>query len=169
MTTGHSIGDDDELLRAGLTAALGVRRWVDEVASAAPFADLHELRSVASAAAADLSDREIEEALAHHPRIGERAVGEGTAQEFSRREQASADADDEELGARIAAGNAAYEARFDRVFLIRAAGRSRAEILAELDRRIELDHEAELQNVREQLLEIALLRLDQTFGEESLA
>ena len=37
------------------------------------------------------------------------------------------------------------------------------------DRRIELDHETELQNVREQLLEIALLRLDQTFGEDALA
>ena len=55
------------------------------------------------------------------------------------------------------------------MFLIRAAGRSRAEILGELDRRIELDHETELQNVREQLLEIALLRLDQTFGEDALA
>ena len=91
------------------------------------------------------------------------------AQAFSRREQASADANDAEINARIAAGNAAYESRFDRVFLIRAAGRSRAEILGELDRRIELDHETELQNVREQLLEIALLRLDQTFGEDALA
>tara|TARA_B100000749_G_scaffold110042_3_gene84139 strand:- start:7814 stop:8323 length:510 start_codon:yes stop_codon:yes gene_type:complete len=169
MSGAGLIGEDDSALRAGLTAALGVRRWVDEVASAAPFADLAELRSVASAAGADLSDREIEEALAHHPRIGEKPVGEGAAQAFSRREQASADADDAEINARIAAGNAAYESRFDRVFLIRAAGRSRAEILGELDRRIELDHETELQNVREQLLEIALLRLDQTFGEDALA
>lgn len=169
MTDRHSIGEDEDELRAGLTAALGVRRWVDEVVSAAPFGSFDELRSVAIAAASPLSDREIEEALAHHPRIGERPVGEGVAQEFSRREQDSADADDAEIGARIAAGNAAYEARFDRVFLIRAAGRSRAEILAELDRRIELDHEAELEIVGQQLLEIALLRLEQLFGEEAPA
>ena len=46
MSGAGLIGEDDSALRAGLTAALGVRRWVDEVASAAPFADLAELRSV---------------------------------------------------------------------------------------------------------------------------
>jgi len=68
-----------------------------------------------------------------------------------------------ELAAAIAAGNAAYERRFGRVFLIRAAGRTRAEILGELRRRLELDDAAELAIVGEQLREIALLRLRSTF------
>ncbi len=51
------------------------------------------------------------------------------------------------------------------MFLIRAAGRSRAEIFAELTRRMELDDAAELAVVGEQLREIALLRLERMFAD----
>ena len=44
-------------------------------------------------------------------------------------------------------------------FLIRAAGRSRADILAELERRLRLGDDDELAVVGEQLREIALLRI----------
>lgn len=142
-----------------LPECLAVDRWVLEVAAAAPFASLDELLERANAAAASLSDQELEQALSHHPRIGERAEGAGLASAFSRREQASADADDAELSAAIADGNRAYEARFDRVFLIRAAGRNRAEILAELNRRLHLDDASERETVVTQLREIALLRI----------
>jgi 2-oxo-4-hydroxy-4-carboxy-5-ureidoimidazoline decarboxylase len=147
-------------LRAALAASLSVRRWIAEVEAASPFASVDELLRVASDAATPLSPAEIDEAIAHHPRIGEKPVGDGTAQAFSRAEQASVDSDDEALATALAAGNAAYEARFDRVFLIRAAGRTRAEILAELSRRILLDDETELRIVGEQLRDIALLRLE---------
>ena len=166
----------DSELRAGLEAALSVRRWVTELASIAPFESLDELLDAARIAATPLDQGEIDEAMAHHPRIGERPVGTGTAAEHSRREQASlnhghdVDADDAELSAAIHAGNVAYEARFERVFLIRAAGRTRAEILAELTRRLALDEATELAIVGEQLRAIALLRLAATFGskEDSL-
>jgi len=154
------IQPSDEQLRT----ALGVERWVADVAAAAPFADLDALLDAAAVAATPLAPTEIEEALAHHPRIGERASGASASAEHSRREQASDDADDATLGARLAAGNAAYEERFGRIFLIRALGRSRAEILAELDRRMTLDDAQELAVVGEQLREIALLRLTATFG-----
>ncbi len=162
----------DSELRAGLEAALGVHRWVVEVAGIAPFDDLDELLHAARTAATPLSPSEIDEALAHHPRIGERASGDGAAAAHSRREQATADsdADDAALSEALAAGNAAYEDRFDRVFLIRAAGRTRAEILDELNRRLALDDDIELEIVGEQLREIAMLRLAATFGskEDSL-
>ena len=47
------------------------------------------------------------------------------------------------MTAALAEGNREYEKRFDRVFLIRAAGRSSAEILAELHRRLGNDDETE--------------------------
>lgn len=164
----------DSELRAGLEAALGVRRWVDEVAALAPFESLDELLHAARAAATPLSPGEIDEALAHHPRIGERPSGTGAAAVHSTREQAALHgdpgADEAELTAELAAGNAAYESRFGRIFLIRAAGRTRAEVLHELQRRLELGDDAELAIVGEQLREIALLRLADTFGskEDSL-
>lgn len=153
------IAATDEQLRT----ALGVERWVAEVAAAGPFADLDALLETASAAASPLSADEIGEALAHHPRIGEKPAAGATGADHSRREQASHDADDPHLAARMADGNAAYEQRFGRIFLIRAVGRSRAEIVAELDRRLTLDDADELVIVGEQLREIAVLRLTAMF------
>ena len=59
----------------------------------------------------------------------------------------------------IAAGNAEYEDRFGRVFLIRAAGRSPEEILTELRRRLRNDDGSEADEALRQLAEIAILRL----------
>ena len=99
-------------------------------------------------------------ALARHPRIGERA-GAGHDAEFSESEQSDVDRDDAEVARALIEGNAAYERRFDRVFLIRAAGRSSQEILDELHRRLDNSDEDELAEVIRQLGEIALLRLGQ--------
>ena len=156
----------DAALREALTAALAVPRWVEDVASRAPFDSLEELLLVAYTEATPLSRAEIAEAIAHHPRIGEKPVGEGTAQAHSVAEQASLGEAEPELAAAIAAGNRAYEEHFGRVFIIRAKGRDRAEILAELTRRLELDDSVEIQIVGEQLRDIALLRLTTTFGEQ---
>lgn len=151
-------------LREGLTACLAVPRWVDDVVAAAPFGSLLELVDVAAAAATPLSPAEVDEALASHPRIGERAHGEGTAQTFSRAEQAASASEDAELAQALAQGNRAYEEKFGRVFLIRAAGRSRADILAELHRRLELDAGTEIGIVASELRDIALIRIPQLFA-----
>ncbi|CAN5142978.1 2-oxo-4-hydroxy-4-carboxy-5-ureidoimidazoline decarboxylase [soil metagenome] len=153
----------DAALREGLSTALAVPRWVEDVASRAPFATLDELLAVASAEASPLSPNEIDQAISHHPRIGEKPVGPGASQELSRSEQGAST----EFADEIAAGNAAYEKRFGRVFIIRAAGRSRREILDELTRRLALDDAIELQVVGEQLRDIALLRLEKLFGEDA--
>lgn len=154
----------DAELREGLTACLAVPRWVDDVVAAAPFGSLAELVEVARAAATPLSPAEVDEALAHHPRIGERARGEGTAQSFSRAEQSASASENAELAQSLAAGNQAYEEKFGRVFLIRAAGRGRPEILAELHRRLELDPATEVGIVATELRDIALLRIPQLFA-----
>ena len=155
-------------LRERLATALSVSRWVDDVASGAPYQDVEALVASAERAGDPLTDAEIDEAMAHHPRIGESPTGEGAAQEFSRREQeASQQTDDARLARALAEGNATNEERFDRVFLIRAAGRSREEIVEELQRRLTLDDESEKRIVGEQLVEIAALRLRQMFGESS--
>jgi 2-oxo-4-hydroxy-4-carboxy-5-ureidoimidazoline decarboxylase len=138
-----------------LLSCLGVTRWAAEVADGRPYADLADLTARASAAAAELSDEELDQALAGHPRIGERA-GAGHEVEFSRREQSGVDEAD---AAALTDANRAYEQRFDRVFLIRAAGRGSAEILAELRRRLSNDDETERAETVAQLREIALLRL----------
>ena len=66
-----------------------------------------------------------------------------------------------ELATLMAEANAAYEERFGRIFLIRAAGRSPEEMLAELKRRLGNDELTEATEAIEQLRQIALLRLRQ--------
>jgi 2-oxo-4-hydroxy-4-carboxy-5-ureidoimidazoline decarboxylase len=56
-------------------------------------------------------------------------------------------------------GNRAYEERFGHVFLIRAAGRSPEEMLAELRRRLDNDAAAERAEATEQLAQITGLRV----------
>lgn len=146
-----------------LATCLDVPRWVDTVLAGRPYADLDALLTVASVAA-DLDDAELEAALARHPRIGERA-GAGHDAAFSGREQSGVDRSDAEVVRRLADGNRAYEERFDRVFLIRAAGREAPEILAELERRLGNDDATERAETVDQLRQIALLRLAQVVEE----
>ena len=149
--------------RQRLAECLDVPRWVDVVLTGRPYADVGALHTVASVAA-ELDDDELEAALARHPRIGERAGSDHNAA-HSAREQAGVDPADRDIAARIAAGNVAYEDRFDRVFLIRASGRTGPQILAELERRLGNDDQTERGETVQQLREIALLRLDQLVGE----
>ena len=144
-----------------LRTCLDVPRWVDDVEGGRPYAGWAALREAAEQSAARLTEAELEAALARHPRIGERAGASHDA-EHSEREQAGVDHTDRDTASRLAAGNAAYEERFDRVFLIRAAGRSAAEILAELDRRLDNDDPTERDETIQQLGEIAVLRLEST-------
>lgn len=150
--------------RETLLTCLRVERWASELADR-EFASVEELVDAAMAAATPLSEAEVDEALAAHPRIGEAHGGHGAEARFSTSEQGDSDTDDEQLARALEQGNAAYEARFGRVFLIRAAGRDRREILAEMDRRILNGDSTELDEVAEQLREIAALRLRRTYEE----
>ncbi len=104
---------------------------------------------------------EVEAALADHPRIGERARGRRRrAPRCPRSEQAGVDPRDAEVRAPAGEGNAAYEERFGRIYLVRAAGRSAAEMLACSRSGSANDPETELAVTAGQLREIALLRLE---------
>lgn len=78
---------------------------------------------------------------------------------MSRLEQSGVDPADSPTRDRLTAGNRAYEKRFGRVLLIRAAGRSASEILAALDERLHNDPEREMAVIESELRNIAMLRL----------
>jgi 2-oxo-4-hydroxy-4-carboxy-5-ureidoimidazoline decarboxylase len=146
--------------REVLARCLAVPRWADDVLSRRPYADAAALLDAAARHAATLTDDELDEALAGHPRIGERAAP-GHDADFSEREQSGVDAADATVAARLADGNRAYEEKFGRVFLIRASGRDAEEILAELERRSANDEGTERAETIGALRQIALLRLEQ--------
>jgi 2-oxo-4-hydroxy-4-carboxy-5-ureidoimidazoline decarboxylase len=142
-----------ETTREVLLDCLSVPRWADDVLAGQPYDDQEALLAAADRAARELTDEELDQALSGHPRIGER----GGAQ--SQREQSGVDPAAGDTVTRLEAGNAAYEERFGRVFLIRAAGRDAEEILAELDRRLQNDDATERAEIVDNLRQIALLRL----------
>lgn len=133
--------------------------WVDAIVAARPYRSLDALTAHAAGLADAWSTDDLDVALAHHPRIGQRPIGAGAQAAASRREQAAMTDAATGVAAAIAAGNAAYEQRFGRVFLIRAAGRSPEQILAELERRLGNDDDTEAAEALTQLAEIAILRL----------
>ncbi|MPV39097.1 2-oxo-4-hydroxy-4-carboxy-5-ureidoimidazoline decarboxylase [Georgenia subflava] len=149
----------DEAVRRLLLGCADVPRWADEVAAGRPYADVEAALRAARTAAEPWTDGEVDAALARHPRIGERAEGQARDAAHSRREQSGVDPADTDVARRLREGNRAYEDRFGHVFLIRAAGRSAAEILAALDQRLTHDPETERRTAAEQLREIAVLRL----------
>ncbi|MEO3936990.1 2-oxo-4-hydroxy-4-carboxy-5-ureidoimidazoline decarboxylase [Dermatophilaceae bacterium Soc4.6] len=149
---------DRAVAAAFIRPCLDVDRWVNTVVDGRPFAEVADLAQVAAQAATALSHDEIEAAMSHHPRIGESPSGTSREATLSQGEQSGLQVDDE-LSRRLRQGNAAYERRFGRVFLIRAAGRSASEIVALLETRLGHDDATEERVVGQQLGEIAVLRL----------
>ena len=154
-------------VRELLKPCLDVPRWIEEITAARPFASLDALLSSARGAADPFTPAELEGALSHHPRIGEKAGGKSAEASMSRNEQSGVDQRDPETAAALAEGNRAYEEKFGRVFLIRAAGRSANEMLTALQERLGHTPEQEEPVVAEQLREIAVLRLKQSLLEQS--
>lgn len=146
--------------RALVLACADVPRWAEELVGARPWGSRADLLARAETLALTWTGAEVEQALADHPRIGERHAGSGVSAGHSAAEQSGVDRDDADVQSRLAAGNAAYEERFGRIFLVRAAGRSAEEVLVLLEERLRHDPEHELEVTAQQLREIALLRLE---------
>ncbi|WP_018157375.1 2-oxo-4-hydroxy-4-carboxy-5-ureidoimidazoline decarboxylase [Demetria terragena] len=143
-----------------LLACCASPEWVRALLAHRPFATVEDVLADCDRAFAGISDSAIDDALSGHPRIGDRAAGSGADAQWSREEQASVADADADVQTRLRAGNVAYEERFNRVFLIRAAGRSPEDMLAELTRRLDQDDHTERAEVREQLRQITRLRLE---------
>ncbi|MFD5175162.1 2-oxo-4-hydroxy-4-carboxy-5-ureidoimidazoline decarboxylase [Nocardia sp. NPDC058379] len=137
---------------AALLACCSAPGWARAIAAARPYASTDALLTAADAASAALDDAELDAALAGHPRIGERPTSAASA-----REQAGVAGAD--VKAALAAGNRDYEAKFGHLYLVCAAGRDGAELLAVLRARLDNDPSTERQVMRTELGKINRLRL----------
>ncbi|MGY1704349.1 2-oxo-4-hydroxy-4-carboxy-5-ureidoimidazoline decarboxylase [Geodermatophilus sp. SYSU D00697] len=142
-----------------LRACNDAPHFAAEIAAGRPYPDVETLVSRAEEVARGLPWAEVALALAAHPRIGDRPEGSSPGAEASRREQGAMAGADDATRTALAEGNREYEERFGHVFLVRAAGRSPGEMLAELRRRLGNDEEAERAEVTEQLAQITALRV----------
>jgi 2-oxo-4-hydroxy-4-carboxy-5-ureidoimidazoline decarboxylase len=158
----------DRATVAGATAALrpccASTRWVSQLVAGRPYRTLDKLVTASDAAIAALTWPDIEEALAAHPRIGDRPTAPGREAAWSRQEQAGTSAAGPGAQAALRSANAAYEERFGHVFLICATGLHTSDMLIALHERMGHDEATERGTVREELGKIAALRLAKAFG-----
>ena len=122
-----------------------------------PYPDLDSLLDAAERAWSECEPADWAEALAGHPRIGERG---GSSPAASEREQSGVRTAAATTLDQLAAENRLYEGRFGHVFLIAAAGKSADEILAELRQRMDNDPVTEAQVAAAEHRKIARLRLE---------
>lgn len=148
-----------------LAPCVAIPAWSDTLVSLRPFACREALLQVAREAMADWGENDLNAALSAHPRIGEKPTGSQAHATMSRQEQSAMDSDNEKLAQALREGNARYEARFGRVFLIRAKGRSGEEMLQALTRRLQHTADEEVAEALAQLREITMLRLEGAIGE----
>jgi allantoicase len=158
---------DEPEARALFADVCGAPAWIQQMAAHRPFASAKSALDASDAAAAHIDRDGWLEAFRHHPRIGERSAERAqsaSAGDSSAREQARvADAAAAEREA-LAQANRDYEARFGRVFIICASGKSAGEILEALRARMGNDPDTELRVAAEEQKKITRLRLEQLIG-----
>lgn len=149
-----------DTLRPRLRSLTAVDAWADGLLAARPYDDLEAVLATSDAIVSGLDETQIDAALAGHPRIGERAEGldeESAAR--SAKEQSAMSQADSDLQEAVTRGNADYEKRFGRIYLVAAAGRSADELLCLLHQRLRNDPVTELEVVRQELARISRIRL----------
>ncbi len=154
--------DPTEAARA-LRDICGSPAWVEAMLARRPFSDLEALKRAATSCWQALPRAEWLRAFAHHPRIGESQL----RAKFSRQEQSGVEGASEATLQALARGNLAYEAKFGHVFLICATGKSAADMLTALERRIELSAEEEIHNAALEQEKIVHIRLERWSNESA--
>jgi len=138
----------------------GSRAWAIGVVNLYPFETPEELFAASDKVWQALSEQDWQQAFDSHPRIGEHKAKAATEQslEWSSGEQSAAQLT-EDIQAALAAANREYEAKFGRIFIVCATGKTAAEMLAILQKRLANDPQTEVQEAAEQQRLITQIRL----------
>ena len=146
-----------------IIACCGSRAWARAMVERRPIATEAELLSSSSEVWSSLGEADWKEAFRSHPRIGEsraeHAVEERRSKAWSLDEQSGVPMNRDALKRQLAEANTRYERRFGHIFIVCATGKSAAEMIEILHRRLENDPLAELKEAAEQQRQITNIRL----------
>jgi allantoicase len=174
---------NEEAATRELLRCCGSTQWAREMAASRPFDSPETMAQTSDTIWLSLGRADWLEAFAAHPRIGAappsglpRGVSDGSRPgwgpgagaervdgslrtEWATQEQSGVASAPDEVRARLAASNRAYEARFGYIFIVCATGKSAGEMLALLDERLTNDPDEELHIAAEEQRKITRLRL----------
>jgi OHCU decarboxylase len=145
------------ITRAELSACCPAEPWAELVVSGLPYPSHAALVAASDRAFDALTPDDWLQAFAGCSRIGVLLPGD----EHSVAEQSGVTRASADLLKQLAVANDRYEQKFGFIFMIRATGRSAAEILAALEARLENPPEVEFATACAQQREIVTLRLGQ--------
>lgn len=155
----------DEEAENEILSCCGSRSWAQIMAGMRPIDDEKVLLAISDATWKSLKSSDWDEAFRSHPRIGETAdsarssASASRSETWSAQEQQSIASADDDVKRELAEGNREYEKRFGRIFIVCATGKSPAEILEILRRRLHNEDAAELQEAGEHQRQIIQIRL----------
>ncbi len=136
-------------------------RWAERMVALRPIESIVALSDAADREWAAMEEPDWLEAFACHPRIGEREASHASNKSaaWSKREQSQVESADDQVLAELAARNVEYEQRFGLTYIVCATGKSAAEMLAILKRRLGNNRATELREAAEQQRQITQIRL----------
>jgi 2-oxo-4-hydroxy-4-carboxy-5-ureidoimidazoline decarboxylase len=140
----------------------GARAWADGMVARRPLPDEAALLAASDETWRRLAESDWLEAFRSHPRIGDSQVPKASSQQsarWSEQEQRSVAGSNDSVKNALTEGNREYERRFSRIFIVCATGKSSAEILKILQRRLKNDEGTEIQEAVEQQRQITQIRL----------
>jgi len=146
----------------------GSHAWAAAMASKRPLINDEALFAASDEIWSSLCEADWLEAFRGHPRIGElRAEQTVTPQSsaWSAQEQQKAAAADDALKTALKWGNREYEQKFGRIFIVCATGKSAADVLEILRRRLHNDDATELRQAAEEQRQIMQIRLRKWLAE----
>jgi OHCU decarboxylase len=153
-----------ELLRS----CCGSTQWVATMLARRPFTSLENILIEADDVWRSLGPDDWREAFAHHPRIGERrseATQTERASAWSASEQATVTTAATSVHQELIEVNRAYEERFGHIYIVCAADKSAAELLALARQRLNNSAAVELHIAADEQRKITDLRLRKLFAE----
>jgi OHCU decarboxylase len=154
---------------AEVLSCCGSQAWANAVAAARPYLDERSLLERAREIWRGLSAEDWMEAFRSHPRIGERHAERTTtaaSAAWSAGEQRDVQLAEDDVKRALVDGNRKYEERFGRIFIVCAAGKKPAEILAILERRLGNDDAMELKESADEQEQILQLRLKKWLSQQ---
>jgi 2-oxo-4-hydroxy-4-carboxy-5-ureidoimidazoline decarboxylase len=154
--------------REEILPCCGSMAWAQEMTTRRPFPDKTALLAASDEIWRSLTEADWMEAFLSHPRIGEwRAAQEISVQSsaWSTQEQQTVTAAGDAVKIALAEANRAYEHHFGHIFIVSASGKSGAEILEILQRRLQNDKKTELREASEQQRQITHIRLRKWLSE----
>jgi 2-oxo-4-hydroxy-4-carboxy-5-ureidoimidazoline decarboxylase len=145
---------------AAILPCNGSRAWAEGLATLRPFENAFDLTCTADRVWNSLSHVDWQEAFDSHPRIGEQEAKAATEQSlaWSSGEQSAAKFTEGTQTA-LAAANREYDAKFGRIFIVCATGKTAEEMLTILRKRLGNDSNTELHEAAEQQRQITQIRL----------